>query len=98
MAEQKVSRKALKTKKQISTVLAELLQEKELRDITVQEIADKADVSRTTVYNYYLDVLCSGTEAEQRSFFFEMKEVIRNLDKREQSWSRKSADGRSARR
>ncbi len=56
MAEQKVSRKALKTKKQISTVLAELLQEKELRDITVQEIADKADVSRTTVYNYYLDV------------------------------------------
>ena len=56
MAEHKVSRKALKTKKQISTVLAELLQEKELRDITVQEIADKADVSRTTVYNYYLDV------------------------------------------
>lgn len=56
MAEQKVSRKALKTKKQISTVLAELLQEKELRDVTVQEIADKADISRTTVYNYYLDV------------------------------------------
>ena len=56
MAGQKVSRKALKTKKQIGTVLAELLQEKELRDITVQEIADKADVSRTTVYNYYLDV------------------------------------------
>lgn len=56
MAEQKVSRKALKTKKQIGTVLAELLQEKELRDITVHEIAEKADVSRTTVYNYYLDV------------------------------------------
>ena len=56
MAGQKVSRKALKTKNQIGTVLAELLQEKELRDITVQEIADKADVSRTTVYNYYLDV------------------------------------------
>lgn len=56
MVEQKVSRKALKTKKQIGTVLAELLQEKELRDITVHEIAEKADVSRTTVYNYYLDV------------------------------------------
>ena len=38
MAGQKVSRKALKTKNQIGTVLAELLQEKELRDITVQEI------------------------------------------------------------
>ena len=56
MTEHKVSRKALKTKKQIGTVLAELLQEKELRDITVHEIAEKADVSRTTVYNYYLDV------------------------------------------
>ena len=56
MAGQKVSRKALKTKNQIGTVLAELLQEKELRDITVHEIAEKADVSRTTVYNYYLDV------------------------------------------
>ena len=53
-------------------------------------------LSKLDQYNYYLDVLCSGTEAEQRSFFFEMKEVIRNLDKREQSWSRKSADGRSA--
>ena len=56
MAEQKVSRKAQKTKKKIGTVLAELLQEKELRDITVQEIADKADVRRTTIYNYYMDV------------------------------------------
>jgi AcrR family transcriptional regulator len=56
MAEQKVSRKAQKTKKKIGTVLAELLQDKELRDITVQEIADKADVSRTTIYNYYMDV------------------------------------------
>ena len=45
MAGQKVSRKALKTKNQIGTVLAELLQEKELRDITVHEIAEKADVS-----------------------------------------------------
>ena len=48
--------RSLKTKNQIGTVLAELLQEKELRDITVHEIAEKADVSRTTVYNYYLDV------------------------------------------
>lgn len=56
MAEQKISRKAQKTKKKIGVVLAELLQEKELRDITVQEIADKADISRTTFYNYFLDV------------------------------------------
>lgn len=35
-------------------------------------------------YNYYLDVLCYGSEAEQKAFFLEMKEVIRNLDRREQ--------------
>jgi AcrR family transcriptional regulator len=56
MIEQKASRKALKTKKQIKTVLARLLSQKDLRDITVQEIADMAEISRTTFYNYYLDV------------------------------------------
>ncbi|MBP0955139.1 MAG: TetR/AcrR family transcriptional regulator [Oscillospiraceae bacterium] len=30
--------------------------EKELRRITVQEIADKADVNRVTFYKHYLDV------------------------------------------
>ena len=56
MAEQKTSRKVQKTKKQIRIALSELLEEKELRNITVQEIADKAEISRTTFYNYYLDV------------------------------------------
>ena len=31
-------------------------------------------LSNPDQYNYYLDVLCSGTEAEQRAFFLEMKE------------------------
>lgn len=56
MSEQKLSRKALKTKKLIRSVLAELLETKEIKDITVQEIAEKAEISRTTFYNYYLDV------------------------------------------
>ena len=56
MVEQKPGRKALKTKKLIKNALAELLQNKNLKDITVQEIAQKADISRTTFYNYYYDV------------------------------------------
>ena len=47
MAEQKVSRKALKTKKQIGTVLAELLQEKELRDIRLQLLSGRLRYLRT---------------------------------------------------
>lgn len=51
-----VDRRTVKTKKMIRRALAELLQEKELRKITVQEIADKAEVSRFTFYKHYIDV------------------------------------------
>ena len=56
MVEQKISRKALKTKRLIMNSLAVLLQSKELKDITVQEVASQADVSRTTLYKYFYDV------------------------------------------
>jgi len=49
-------RRTLKTKRAISQAFSEILKEKELRKITVQEIVDKADISRVTFYNYYLDV------------------------------------------
>ncbi|MEE0857746.1 MAG: TetR/AcrR family transcriptional regulator [Ruminococcus sp.] len=59
-----VDRRTTKTKRALSNALAELLSEKELRKITVQEIVDKADVSRVTFYKYYLDVydLCEKIE------------------------------------
>ena len=59
-----VDRSTTKTKRALSNALAELLSEKELRKITVQEIVDKADVSRVTFYKYYLDVydLCEKIE------------------------------------
>lgn len=57
MEENKSSdRRTLKTKKAIFQAFSELLKEKELRKITVQEIVDKADISRVTFYKYYLDV------------------------------------------
>ena len=56
MEENKSSdRRTLKTKKAIFQAFSELLKEKELRKITVQEIVDKADISRVTFYKYYLD-------------------------------------------
>ena len=57
MSENKpLDRRTLKTKKAIFQAFSELLKEKELRKITVQEIVDKADISRVTFYKYYLDV------------------------------------------
>ena len=49
-------RRTLKTKKALSDGLAELLMEKELHKVTVQEIADKAEVNRVTFYKHFLDV------------------------------------------
>ena len=53
---QSTDRRTLKTKKAVCNALSECLQEKELHKITVQEIVDKADISRVTFYKYYLDV------------------------------------------
>lgn len=57
MPEKKTAdRRTLKTKRAIRRALSELLKEKELRKITVQEIIEKAEISRFTFYKYYLDV------------------------------------------
>ena len=56
MAEKKIDKRALKTRRAITNALAELLAEKELRKITVQEISDTADVNRVTFYKHYLDI------------------------------------------
>ncbi len=56
MDEKKTDRRTMKTKKAIREGLADLLTEKELRTITVQELADKADIHRVTFYKHYLDI------------------------------------------
>lgn len=56
METKKLDRRTLKTRKAIADALAELLMEKELRKVTVQEIADKSDVNRVTFYNHFLEV------------------------------------------
>jgi len=52
----KDDRRVRKTKKAIQEGLAELMLEKDLRNITVQELSDKADVHRATFYSHYTDV------------------------------------------
>lgn len=56
LSERKTDRRSLKTQKALCDALTELLIEKDLYRITVQEIADKADVNRVTFYKHYLDV------------------------------------------
>ena len=52
----KTDRRIRKTKAQLRQGLAELLQEKSLKEITVTELTDKVDINRSTFYLHYSDI------------------------------------------
>ncbi|HSU78796.1 MAG TPA: TetR/AcrR family transcriptional regulator [Candidatus Angelobacter sp.] len=51
----KVDRRILKSQEAIKNAVIELMSEKSFDDITIQEIADRANVNRATIYLHYLD-------------------------------------------
>ena len=65
MEEKKTDRRTLKTRKVIYNSRMELLTEKELHKVTVQEISDMADINRTTFYKHFLDVYDLYDKLEQ---------------------------------
>jgi AcrR family transcriptional regulator len=56
MSEKAPDRRTQRTRKALFDALAELLTEKQLHKVTVQEISDMAQVNRVTFYNHFLDV------------------------------------------
>ena len=56
MAEKKTDRRTMKTRKAIFEALAGLLCEKELRSVTIQELSEKADIHRVTIYKHFMDI------------------------------------------
>jgi AcrR family transcriptional regulator len=79
MSEKAADRRTKKTKKAICNAFAELLCEKELSKITVKEIIDKADVSRVTFYNHYLDVYDLHDKFEENTML-EIASLILELE------------------
>ncbi|MNC17857.1 Bacterial regulatory protein, tetR family [compost metagenome] len=53
----KVDRRIGKTQEAIKNAVIELMSEKNFDDITIQDISDRANVSRGTIYLHYL--VCS---------------------------------------
>ncbi|SFB04143.1 transcriptional regulator, TetR family [Cohnella sp. OV330] len=51
----KVDRRIAKTQEALKKAVIELMTEKNFDDITIQEIADRADVNRGTIYLHYQD-------------------------------------------
>lgn len=55
MAEKTEDRRIRRTKKLLRETLAELMDEKEFKDISVKEITERADLNRGTFYLHYKD-------------------------------------------
>lgn len=56
MQEKKEDRRVRRTKKLLTQALTQLLQEKQVNEITVKELTDLADMNRGTFYLYYKDI------------------------------------------
>ena len=61
MAEEmkKEDRRVRRTRKILTQALTELLQQKQVNEITVKELTDLADMNRGTFYLYYKDIFDS---------------------------------------
>jgi len=54
--EKKQDRRVRKSKDSLKNSLIELMQSKSVNNITVKELVIKADLNRSTFYNYYCDI------------------------------------------
>ena len=70
-------RRVQKTKKEIKKAFIALLSEKKFSDITIQDIADRAEISRSTFYDHYTDkyVLIESLYREIIDRFMEMAKI-----------------------
>ncbi len=80
MDEKKTDRRTQKTRKAVYNALMELLTEKELHKVTVQEISDVADINRATFYKHFLDVYDLYDQLEQE-ILIEWGMMVLNMQK-----------------
>ena len=66
--EKNEDRRVRRTKKLLSQGLIELMQHKQVKDITVRELADLVDVNRGTFYLYYRDIFDMLERLEEELF------------------------------
>lgn len=68
MTEVKEDRRVRRTKKLLLQGLTQLMQQKQLKDITVRELSDLVDINRGTFYLYYRDIFDMLEQVEQNLF------------------------------
>lgn len=75
----KTDRRVVKTKKAIYKAITELLSEKEIQEIKVKELADRADINRKTFYYYYSDIYALLDEMEDNIVDY-FAELVKEID------------------
>lgn len=68
MSAKNVDRRVRKTKKLIKDSLTQLMRKKGVKDITVRELSELADINRGTFYTHYKDVFDLLDKIEQEMF------------------------------
>ena len=66
--EKKEDRRVRRTRKLLTQALTQLLQEKQVNEITVKELTDLADMNRGTFYLYYRDIYDMLEKTEDSMF------------------------------
>ena len=75
----KTNRQSRKTKAKIKNALMELMGEQELSKITINELTEKADISRRTFYLHYTDFKALLSEIERDNMELVQKKVMDKL-------------------
>ena len=86
MAAQKEDRRIRRTKRLLRQALAELMNEKDFKDITVKEITDRADLNRGTFYFHYTDTYDLREKIEDE-LVQEFQEVLSSYQPTKENYS-----------
>lgn len=91
MASEKMDRRVRKTRALLLQGLIQLMDEKDIKDISVKELSDLVDINRGTFYLHYADIYDMLNKIEDE-LFLEFHEILdRDLAKETQLISPKSA-------
>lgn len=74
-----LDKRVIKTQKAIRKSFASLLMEKDINNITIKEISERAEINRKTFYNYYKDLYELVNDIET-TMIKEFQDAIKNVE------------------
>lgn len=76
---EKTDRRIRRTKKAIKEAIIEVLKNKNVENVTIKELADKADITRATFYQYYRDPV-DTLEQLQKEICADLEKIVEKTE------------------